>query len=107
MPPELDADRPPLVGEGEGFTPWLSLKDSAGQRFDPVLITPWGGLLPSRYAVVEMPGGAHPSSMPPAYGWDMKAFRAYSDAAWDRDRGYISEVMEENSSERGSFWDMW
>ena len=27
--------------------------------------------------------------------------------AWDRDRGYIYEVMEENSSERGSFWDMW
>lgn len=47
----------PLAGEGEGFTPWLSLRDGAGQRYDPVLITPWGGLLPSRYAVVEMPGG--------------------------------------------------
>ena len=33
--------------------------------------------------VVEMPGGAHPSSMPPNYGWDMKAFKAYADAARD------------------------
>ena len=47
----------PLAGEGDGFTPWLSLRDGAGQHYDPVLITPWGGLLPSRYAVVEMPGG--------------------------------------------------
>ncbi|WP_256869226.1 CoA transferase subunit A [Sphingobium lactosutens] len=31
--------------------------------------------------VVHMPCGAHPSSMPPAYGWDMKAFKAYADAA--------------------------
>lgn len=31
--------------------------------------------------VVHLPGGAHPSSMPPAYGWDMKAFKAYADAA--------------------------
>ena len=33
--------------------------------------------------VVEMPGGAHPSSMPPAYGWDMKAFKEYAAAAKD------------------------
>ncbi|HZU63530.1 MAG TPA: CoA-transferase [Novosphingobium sp.] len=33
--------------------------------------------------VVELPGGAHPSSMPPHYGWDMKAFKAYADAARD------------------------
>jgi glutaconate CoA-transferase, subunit A len=33
--------------------------------------------------VVEMPCGAHPSSMPPHYGWDMKAFKAYTDAAKD------------------------
>ena len=33
--------------------------------------------------VVELPGGAHPSSMPPAYGWDMKALKAYADAAKD------------------------
>ena len=33
--------------------------------------------------VVELPGGAHPSSMPPAYGWDMKAFKAYADSAKD------------------------
>ncbi len=31
--------------------------------------------------VAEIPGGAHPSSMPPAYGWDMKALKAYADAA--------------------------
>ena len=31
--------------------------------------------------VVEMPGGAHPSSMPPHYGPDMRAFKAYADAA--------------------------
>lgn len=31
--------------------------------------------------VVHAPYGAHPSSMPPAYGWDMKAFKAYADAA--------------------------
>ena len=30
----------PVVGEGEGFSSWLSLRDNAGQRFDPVLITP-------------------------------------------------------------------
>ena len=33
--------------------------------------------------VAHMPGGAHPSSMPPAYGWDMKAFKAYCDSAKD------------------------
>ena len=31
--------------------------------------------------VVEIPGGAHPSSMPPHYGWDMKAFKQYAGAA--------------------------
>lgn len=33
--------------------------------------------------VVEIPCGAHPSSMPPLYGWDMKAFSAYAKAAKD------------------------
>jgi glutaconate CoA-transferase subunit A len=33
--------------------------------------------------VVEIAGGAHPSSMPPAYGWDMKALKTYADAAKD------------------------
>ncbi len=33
--------------------------------------------------VVEIPGGAYPSSMPPLYGPDMKAFKAYADAARD------------------------
>jgi glutaconate CoA-transferase, subunit A len=40
--------------------------------------------------IVEMPGGAHPSSMPPLYGPDMKALKAYSDAA--RDPGDWSAV---------------
>ncbi|MEW4467433.1 CoA-transferase [Parasphingorhabdus sp. JC815] len=33
--------------------------------------------------VTEIPGGAHPSSMPPLYGPDMKAFKAYAGAAKD------------------------
>ena len=33
--------------------------------------------------VVEIPQGAHPSSMPPHYGWDMTALKAYADAAKD------------------------
>ena len=31
--------------------------------------------------VVEAPGGAHPSSMPPHYGWDSKFLKAYTAAA--------------------------
>ena len=33
--------------------------------------------------VTEIPCGAHPSSMPPSYGWDSKALKAYTDAAKD------------------------
>ncbi len=33
--------------------------------------------------VVEAPAGAHPSSMPPHYGWDMKALKEYAAAAKD------------------------
>jgi len=33
--------------------------------------------------VTEIPMGAHPSSMPPLYGWDMKALATYSGAAKD------------------------
>jgi glutaconate CoA-transferase subunit A len=33
--------------------------------------------------VVEMPMGAHPSSMPPLYGWDMDFLKAYGAAAKD------------------------
>ncbi len=33
--------------------------------------------------VAEIPYGAHPSSMPPNYGWDMKAFKEYVGAAKD------------------------
>ncbi|MCY1672865.1 acyl CoA--acetate/3-ketoacid CoA transferase subunit alpha [Novosphingobium sp. SL115] len=42
--------------------------------------------------VVEMPCGAHPSSMPPHYGWDMKAFKAYADSA--RDPGDWAQVQD-------------
>ena len=42
--------------------------------------------------VVELPGGAHPSSMPPAYGWDMKALKAYADAA--KDPGEWNQVAD-------------
>ncbi len=31
--------------------------------------------------VVAAPGGAHPTSMPPAYGWDMAWLRRYAEAA--------------------------
>lgn len=42
--------------------------------------------------VTEIPGGAHPSSMPPHYGWDMKALKAYTDAA--KEPGVWAEVAE-------------
>lgn len=43
--------------------------------------------------VVEMPGGAHPSSMPPLCGPDMKWFKSYADAA--RDPGDWFSVAEQ------------
>lgn len=42
--------------------------------------------------VVEIPCGAHPSSMPPAYGWDMEAIKAYAAAA--KDPGDWAQVSE-------------
>jgi glutaconate CoA-transferase subunit A len=42
--------------------------------------------------VTQIRYGAHPSSMPPSYGWDMKAFKAYADAA--RDPGDWSQVAQ-------------
>ena len=42
--------------------------------------------------VTEIPCGAHPSSMPPKYGWDMKAFKAYTDAA--KDPGVWADVAD-------------
>lgn len=42
--------------------------------------------------VVEMPGGAHPSSMPPAYGWDMDMLKAYTATA--RDPGDWAQVAD-------------
>jgi glutaconate CoA-transferase, subunit A len=43
--------------------------------------------------VVEIPGGAHPSAMPPLHGPDMKWFKAYADAA--RDPGDWAAVAEQ------------
>jgi len=43
--------------------------------------------------VTEIAGGAHPSSMPPLYGPDMKAFKAYAGAA--KDPGDWSAVAEQ------------
>lgn len=43
--------------------------------------------------VTEIPGGAHPSSMPPLYGPDMKAFKAYAGAA--KDPGEWSAVADQ------------
>jgi glutaconate CoA-transferase subunit A len=43
--------------------------------------------------VIEIPGGAHPSSMPPVYGPDMKALKAYADAA--RDPGDWNAVSDQ------------
>jgi glutaconate CoA-transferase subunit A len=45
--------------------------------------------------VVEAPLGAHPTSMPPSYGWDMKAFKAYvataaEEGGWTR---YMAETI--------------
>lgn len=42
--------------------------------------------------VVEIAGGAHPSSMPPLYGPDMEAFKAYADAA--REPGDWADVSD-------------
>lgn len=45
--------------------------------------------------VVEIPQGAHPTSLPPSYGWDMGHFKAYAASAgeeggWDK---YMAEVI--------------
>ncbi|NML08396.1 CoA transferase subunit A [Sphingomonas sp. G-3-2-10] len=41
------------------------------------------------HGVIEVPFGAHPTSMPPSYGWDMAAFKSYvasasEEGGWDR-----------------------
>jgi len=43
--------------------------------------------------VVEAPLGAHPTSMPPSYGWDMKAFKAYGATAAE-DGGWAKYMAE-------------
>lgn len=43
--------------------------------------------------VVQVKGGAHPTSMPPAYGWDMGWFKQYAAAA--RDPGDWNEVKDQ------------
>ena len=58
-----------LVDRMEGHYP----EDAQFNLFERCFVT----------GVVELSGGAHPSSMPPHYGWDMKAFKAYADAAKD------------------------
>lgn len=45
--------------------------------------------------VIEIPYGAHPTSLPPSYGWDMGHFKAYAasageDGGWDK---YMAEVV--------------
>ncbi|WP_332818172.1 CoA transferase subunit A [Sphingopyxis sp.] len=47
------------------------------------------------HAVVEAPLGAHPTSMPPSYGWDIKHLKAYAASAreeggWD---AYAAETI--------------
>lgn len=47
------------------------------------------------HAVIEAPFGAHPTSMPPAYGWDMKQLKAYAasareEAGWD---AYAADII--------------
>ncbi|MEP6784928.1 MAG: CoA-transferase [Sphingomonadales bacterium] len=52
------------------------------------------------HGVIEAPLGAHPSSMPPDYGWDMPHLKAYAATAteeggWDR---YVAETIGDNES---------
>lgn len=47
------------------------------------------------HRVIHAPLGAHPTSLPPDYGWDMKAFKAYvasaqDEGGWPR---YMAEVI--------------
>lgn len=51
--------------------------------------------------VIAVPGGAHPTSLPPGYGWDMGALKAYVASAgeaggWDR---YRAEVIGDDETE--------
>ena len=52
------------------------------------------------HRVIEAPLGAHPSSLPPDYGWDLKALKAYAASAseeggWDR---YRADVIGEDEA---------
>lgn len=52
------------------------------------------------HGVIEAPCGAHPTSLPPAYGWDMAALKTYAASAaeeggWDR---YRREVIGEDEA---------
>jgi glutaconate CoA-transferase subunit A len=46
--------------------------------------------------VVHLPGGAHPTSNPPAYGWDLEHFKRYTSAAGEEDgwTRYAAEFIE-------------
>lgn len=51
--------------------------------------------------VVEARYGAHPTSMPPSYGWDMAALKAYTasageDGGWDR---YVAEAVGKDEAQ--------
>lgn len=52
------------------------------------------------HAVVHAPLGAHPTSFPPSYGWDMKHFKAYGasakeDGGWDT---YMAQTIGANEA---------
>ena len=51
--------------------------------------------------VIAAPGGAHPTSLPPDYGWDMKHLKNYvvaagEDGGWDRYRREVIGADEEH-----------
>ena len=55
--------------------------------------------------VVEAPCGAHPTSNPPAYGWDMEHLKSYSQLAteeggWQKYRGQFVDCSEADYLER-------
>jgi glutaconate CoA-transferase subunit A len=51
--------------------------------------------------VVHAPGGAHPTSHPPGYGWDMEHLKRYTSAAAEEDgwARYVAEFVEPGEPE--------
>lgn len=67
----------------------LDLTDGAEARCNTVERSYITGVVPARF-------GAHPTSNPPAYGWDLEHLRAYAGCAqdpdgWDR---YVSQYLQ-------------